>query len=208
MNSLATPHQASARNWASHRTATDRDALGHLLDRHALQSRQLADAFFASPAARDPRLAGDRTRINLARARMERSSNAVALLGAVALVAMLSLLLHMPVVEQLARILAAGVVLTLFGLLTRPVRGLLGLVLPLHLAMCLALLGQGGWLEVDGAAGWDFALLALGAGAAAAVWLRDRKARALDLDEAELVMKAKGHEARLETVRRWADAAI
>lgn len=204
---------ASPRNdWASsNRTTVDRDALEHLLDRHALQSRQLADSFFASAAARDPRLADDRTRIAIARARLERRSSLTAVIGVgtvVSMVAMLSLSLDMPVADQLPRILAAGVVLMLFGMLTRPTRGLLGLVLPLHLAVCLALLGQGGWLAADGAAGWDYALLLLGAIAGGACWLRDRAARALDLDEAELMLKAKGRPAHLDTMRRWVDAAI
>jgi hypothetical protein len=207
MNSLATTH----RNPASHRTAVDRDALAHLLDRHALQSRQLADNLFATAAARDPQVAAERTRIGIARARMERRSNIGAVAGVgltVAMVATLSLVMQMPVVDQLARILAAGVVLTLFALLTRPTRGFLGLLMPLHLAMCLALLGKGGWMAADGAGSWDFALLVLGMAAGFASWFRDRAARALDLDEAELVLKAKGRGERLDSVRRWADAAI
>lgn len=207
MNSLVSTRQG----WASHRTAVDRNALEHLLDRHALQSRRLADTLFISAAARDPRLADDRARIAVARARLESSSNMGAIAGAsvvISMVAMLSLGLQMPVVDQLARILAAGVVLTIFGLFVRPARGLLGLLLPLHFAMCLALLGDGGWLATEGAAGWDFVLLLLGMGGGLAVWLRDRAARALDLNEAELVLKASGRPARLEAALRRADAAI
>ncbi len=207
MNSLATTH----RNPVSNRSSVNRDALAHLLDRHALQSRQLADNFFATAAARDPQVAAERTRIGLARAQLAQRSGSGAVAGVgiiVCMVATLSLVLQMPVVDQLARILAAGVVLTLFALLTRPTRGLLTLLVPLHLAMCLALLGKGGWMAADGAASWDSALLVLGLAGAFACWTRDRAARALDLDEAELVLMASGRPARLEEARRWAAAAI
>lgn len=207
MDSLVSPRS----QWASHRTAVDRDALAHLLDRHAVQGRQLADHLFASAAAGDPQLAAERARIAAGRAALERRSAMMTMAGVavlVVMVAMLSLVLEMPVVVQIARIMAAGVVLMLFALLTRPTRGLLGLLLPVHLAMCLALLGEGGWLAAEGAASWDFTLLLVGVAAGFAAWLRDGKAHALDLDEAELVLKAQGRGARLETVRRWADAAI
>ena len=202
---------SSRQDWASHRTAVDRDALEHLLDRHALQGRPLADSSVASAAARDPHFAADRARIALARAGLERRANLAALSGiaiVVAMVVTLSLVMHMPVVDQVARILAAGVVLTLFGLLTRPTRGLLGLLLPLHLAICLSLLGEAGWLATEGAGGWDFTLLVLGVAAGCACWVRERSARALEVDEAELVLKASGRPARLEALRRWMDAAI
>lgn len=207
MNSPATPRN----DWAPNRTTMDRDALEHLLDRHATQGRKLADSFFASAAARDPRLADQRARIAIGRARLERQANLGAIAGVVTVVSMvatLSLVLHMPVADQLVRILAAGVVLMLFALLTRPVRGVLGLVLPLHLAICLALLGPSGWLAVDGAAGWDYALLGVGVLAAVASWMRDRAARSLDLDEAEMVLKATGRPEHLESMRRRAAAAI
>lgn len=207
MNSLVPPRN----DWAAHRTAMDRDALEHLLDRHAMQGRKLADSFFASAAARDPRLAGERARIAIGRARLERQASLGAIAGVVTLVSMvatLSLALHMPVADQLVRILAAGVVLIIFALLTRPARGVLGLVLPLHLAVCLALLGPSGWLAVDGAAGWDYALLVVGILAAFAAWMRDRAARSLDLDEAGLVLKATGRPEHLESMRRLAAAAI
>lgn len=205
MNNLVSPRQG----WASNRTAVDRDALEHLLDRHTLQGRQLADGLFAS--ARDPRLADERARIAVVRNRLERRSGLTALAGAftlLAMVAALSLVLQVPVADQLARILAAGLVLSMFGLLARPTRGLLGLLLPLHLIMGLALLGEGGWLAAQGARDWDIALLLLGVVAGLAAWYRERAARVLDLDEAELVLEASGRPARLEAARRKAAAAI
>jgi hypothetical protein len=207
MNSYTHSH----RDWSSHRSLIERDALEHLLDRHALQGRELANTLLAADAARDPRLAAERGRIAARRARLERVAGRVTLVGAMAvvlMVAMLSLALELPGVDQVARILAAGVVLVLFGLLTRPVRGLVGLLLPMHLAMSLALLGEGGWLEQQAAAQWDVALLLLGAVAAVACLLRDRQARALDLDEAQLVLDARGRGASLADLRRKAAAAI
>lgn len=196
---------------AAHRTALDRGALEYLVDRNGLQARDTADRLLAAAASQDRGLSAERARIACARARLEQQSDSVAIFGVVAvvlLVAGLSLVLDMPVADQQLRVLGAGVVVVLFGLLTRQARGQINLVLPLHVAVCVALLSEGGWHASHSAAGWDLALLLLGASAGLASALRDARARAHDIDEADLVLKARGRPASIESTRRWNDAAI
>lgn len=201
----------SAHSSALDRTAVDRGALDYLVNRNQQQSNCNADPALARLIAQDSRLADERARIASARIRLEQHSGAMAIAGVilvVLLVASLSLVMEMPVAEQPIRILAAGVAIVLFGLLIRPARGELNLLLPLHVAVCVSLLSEGGWHANHSPVGWDMTLLLLGIAAAVAGTLRDMRMRSLDIDEADLVLKARGRLASIELTRRWEDASI